>query len=239
MIELKQATKLYRLSERVEVRALDNVNLRIEDGDFVIILGPSGSGKSTMLNMLGALDRPTSGSVILDDVDLARLSDNGLSKIRRYKIGFIFQFFNLVTTLTAVENVMLPLSPVERNKAKLQQKAESLLTSMGLESRMDHRPTELSGGEQQRVAIARALMADPRIILGDEPTGNLDSKTGHDLIRIMKELNVEKGITFIIVSHDPSIASVGNRVIQMKDGHATEVPPPNPTDPPTTFASSA
>jgi len=223
MVEVKDLTKIYQLGQ-VKVKALDNVNMRIERGDFLAIVGPSGSGKSTLLNLIGALDRPTRGSVILDGVDLAKLSDGKLSKIRRYKIGFVFQFFNLIPTLSALENVMIPLSPIERDKAKLREKAKGLLETIGLAERINHRPAELSGGEQQRVAIARALINDPLLVLADEPTGNVDSQTGEELIGLMSKLNKEEGQTFVIVSHDPSVAKRANRVIHLRDGRIAETP---------------
>jgi putative ABC transport system ATP-binding protein len=217
VIETRNLTKIYVLGGE-EVRALDGVNLNVAGGEFIAIFGASGSGKSTLLNMIGALDRPTSGEVILGGENIAKLPDRKLSRIRREKIGFIFQTFNLIPTLNATENVMAPRMPVEPNRRKLEEKAEALLRMVGLGDRMSHRPSELSGGQRQRVAIARALINEPSIILADEPTGNLDSKTGDEIISIMRSLNKEKGETFIIVSHNPQIASTVERVIHLRDG---------------------
>ena len=220
-LELRDVSKIYRLGT-VQVKALDNVNLQIQTRDFVAILGPSGSGKSTLLNLLGALDRPTKGSILLEGTNLARMSDGQLSKIRRYKIGFIFQSFNLIPTLSAVENVMVPLTPVAGDGGRLRKKAEQLLDTVGLAKRMHHRPTELSGGEQQRVAIARSLIGNPVIILADEPTGNVDSKTGEEIMELMSSLNREQGQTFIVVSHDPRIKNVAARVVYLRDGQIVD-----------------
>jgi len=221
MLAIKDVSKIYKLGA-VRVNALDNVNLELRQHDFLTILGPSGSGKSTMLNMLGALDRPTKGSILLQGTNLAKLSDDELSKIRRYKIGFIFQFFNLIPTMNAIENVMMPVSLVVKDKSKLKRKAEALLAEVGLAKRMNHRPTELSGGEQQRVAIARSLISDPVIILADEPTGNVDSVTGEEIIGLMSKLNKEQGQTFVVVSHDTRITTISNRVIHIRDGRIAE-----------------
>lgn len=221
LMELRDIYKIYKLGE-VKVKALNGVTLRIERGDAVVILGPSGSGKSTLLNMLGALDRPTKGGIFLEGTSLARLSDGGLSKIRREKIGFVFQSFNLIPTLNAVENVMLPLTPVARDKAKLRKKANALLAKVGLAGRTDHRPTELSGGEQQRVAVARALINDPAIVLADEPTGNVDSKTSADIMALMSTLNKERGQTLIIVTHDTQLTKIGTRIVRLLDGRVIE-----------------
>ena len=220
-LELRDVSKIYKLGT-VQVKALDNVNLQIQTRDFVAILGPSGSGKSTLLNLLGALDRPTKGSILLEGTNLARMSDGQLSKIRRYKIGFIFQSFNLIPTLSAVENVMVPLTPVAGDGGRLRKKAEQLLETVGLAKRMHHRPTELSGGEQQRVAIARSLIGNPVIILADEPTGNVDSKTGEEIMELMTSLNREHGQTFIVVSHDPRIKNVAARVVYLRDGQIVD-----------------
>lgn len=217
VIETRNLTKIYALGGE-EVRALDGVDLSVAGGEFLAIFGASGSGKSTLLNMIGALDRPTSGEVILNGENIAKLPDRKLSRIRREKIGFIFQTFNLIPTLNATENVMAPLMPVEPNRRRLEEKAKALLRMVGLGDRMHHRPSELSGGQRQRVAIARSLINEPSIILADEPTGNLDSKTGDEIISIMRSLNEEKKETFIIVSHNPQIASTVDRVIHLRDG---------------------
>lgn len=201
----------------VEVYALRDVNLAIQDGEFVAIIGPSGSGKSTLLNMLGCLDTPTSGSIFIDKIDVATLNENELAEIRREKIGFIFQQFNLVHTLNAVENVALPLffSGVKR-ETRLK-RAEEQLVKVGLGDRIYHKPSELSGGQQQRVAIARALSNDPEIVIGDEPTGNVDTATGNAIMDILEGLNKE-GRTVIVVTHDAEIAARAGRTKRMRDG---------------------
>ena len=200
-----------------EVYALRDVNLEIQDGEFIAIIGPSGSGKSTLLNMIGCLDTPTSGSVFIDNIDTAKLNANELAEIRREKIGFIFQQFNLVHTLNAAENVALPLffSGVKREK-RLKRAAE-LLDSVGLGGRMHHKPSELSGGQQQRVAIARALSNNPEVVIGDEPTGNVDTATGNAIMDILVALNKE-GRTVIVVTHDAEIAARAERTKRMRDG---------------------
>jgi len=201
----------------VEVYALRDVNLAIQDGEFIAIKGPSGSGKSTLLNMIGCLDTPTSGSIFIDNIDTATLNENELAEIRREKIGFIFQQFNLVHTLNAVENVALPLffSGVKR-ETRLK-RAEEQLVKVGLGDRIYHKPSELSGGQQQRVAIARALSNDPEVIIGDEPTGNVDTATGNAIMDILEGLNKE-GRTVIVVTHDAEIAARAGRTKRMRDG---------------------
>lgn len=216
MIRTEDLTKVYRMGD-AEVYALRDVNLEIRDGEFVAIIGPSGSGKSTLLNMIGCLDTPTSGSVFIENTDTATLNANELAEIRREKIGFIFQQFNLVHTLNAAENVSLPMffSGVKREKRL--QRAEELLTKVGLGDRMHHKPSELSGGQQQRVAIARALSNDPEVIIGDEPTGNVDTETGNVIMDTLEGLNKE-GRTVIVVTHDPEIAARAGRTKRMRDG---------------------
>lgn len=216
MIRTEHLTKIYRMGE-AEVYALHDVNVEIQDGEFVAIIGPSGSGKSTLLNMIGCLDKPTSGSVFIDTIDTATLTENQLAEIRREKIGFVFQQFNLVHTLNALENVALPLffSGVKRD-ARFK-RAEEVLKNVGLEQRKYHKPSELSGGQQQRVAIARALSNDPEIIIADEPTGNVDSETGKAIMAILTGLNKE-GRTIIVVTHDPEIAACAGRRKRMRDG---------------------
>ncbi len=216
MIRTEHLTKIYRMGE-AEVYALHDVNLEIQDGEFVAIIGPSGSGKSTLLNMIGCLDKPTSGSVFIDTIDTATLTENQLAEIRREKIGFVFQQFNLVHTLNALENVALPLffSGVKREIRF--KRAEEVLKNVGLEQRTYHKPSELSGGQQQRVAIARALANDPEIIIADEPTGNVDSETGKAIMAILTGLNKE-GRTIIVVTHDPEIAACADRRKRMRDG---------------------
>jgi putative ABC transport system ATP-binding protein len=220
MIRTEHLTKIYRMGE-AEVYALHDVNLEIQDGEFVAIIGPSGSGKSTLLNMIGCLDKPTSGSVFIDGVDTAWLSDNELAEIRREKIGFVFQQFNLVHTLNALENVALPLFFAGVGRETRLKRARELLLNVGLEHRMHHKPSELSGGEQQRVAIARALANNPEIIIGDEPTGNVDSATGHAIMDILAGLNKE-GRTIIVVTHDVDIAAHAGRTKRMRDGRVRD-----------------
>jgi len=218
VVELRDLEKEYDLG-LVKLRVLNGINLRIKKSEIVAIMGPSGSGKSTMLHMLGCLDRPTKGKVIIDGVDVSRLNDDELAKIRREKIGFVFQFFYLIPSLTALKNVELPMTFVKGTAKDKETKAKELLKMVGLESRMNHRPSQLSGGESQRVAIARALANNPQIILADEPTGNLDSKSGKEIIEILVKLNKEKGVTLILVTHDPSIARHAEKVINLKDGN--------------------
>ncbi|MBN1455056.1 MAG: ABC transporter ATP-binding protein [Methanomicrobia archaeon] len=216
MIRTEHLTKIYRMGD-TEVYALNDVNLEITEGEFVAVIGPSGSGKSTLLNMIGCLDTPTSGSVYIDNVNTATLNENQLAEIRRKKIGFIFQQFNLVHTLDAVENVALPLffSGVRRDLRL--KKAKELLESVGLGNRVHHKPAELSGGQQQRVAIARALSNDPEVVIADEPTGNVDSETGNTIMDVLQGLNKD-GRTIIVVTHDPEIAARATRTQRMRDG---------------------
>ncbi len=216
VVELLDVYKIYR-TEFYEVRALDGVNMSVEDGEFVVIMGPSGSGKSTLLNLIGCLDKPTSGKVLINGVDTAKLNDNQLTDLRRETIGFIFQSYNLIPTLSALENVELPMIFKGVGKHERERKAKELLEVVGLADEVDRRPNELSGGQQQRVAIARALANDPRILLCDEPTGNLDTKTGDQVMSIIKEQNEERGVTVILVTHDPALAKYG-RVIRIRDG---------------------
>ncbi|NQE44563.1 putative ABC transporter ATP-binding protein [ANME-1 cluster archaeon GoMg2] len=217
MIHAENLSKTYRMGE-VEVHALRDVNLEIKDGEFVAIIGPSGSGKSTLLNLIGCLDKPTSGAVFIDGTDTASLSENALAEIRREKIGFIFQQFNLIHTLNALENVALPMFFAGvRREARLKKAAEQLV-KVGLGDRMYHKPSELSGGQQQRVAIARALSNDPEIIIGDEPTGNVDTEAGDAIMDILEGLNRDEGRTVIIVTHDAEIAARAGRIKRMRDG---------------------
>jgi putative ABC transport system ATP-binding protein len=206
--------KTYMLGN-IPVHALRGVNLTIEQGDFLAILGPSGSGKSTLLNMIGALDKPTEGKVFIEDVDVSTLNDNQLADLRR-RIGFVFQFFNLIPRFSARQNVELPLAIAGQENSR--KRSEELLTSVGLGERMNHKPAELSGGERQRVAIARALANNPRFLLMDEPTGNIDSKTANEIIELVTKLNKENGVTIIVVTHDQQIASQTKRTVSMIDG---------------------
>lgn len=205
------------------VRALEDVSLSVSAGEFLAVSGPSGSGKSTLLNLIGTLDTPTSGRVTVDGVDLGALRGDALADFRRAKIGFVFQLFNLAPTLDALENVILPLLPYQRGlKFDVKKRARGLLEDMGLGDRLHHLPGQLSGGEQQRVAIARALINSPRLILADEPTGNLDGKTGTEIMGRLNRLNREEGLTLIIVTHDNAVASQAHRIVHMRDGRLIE-----------------
>ena len=215
VITIRDVSKVYHLGE-YDVHALNGVSTVIYEGEFVAIMGPSGSGKSTMMNVLGALDTPTSGSYILAGSDASQMSDDELADIRNSKIGFVFQNFNLLPRTSAIQQVELPLIYAGRSQRRA--KAAAALELVGLGDRMDHRPSELSGGQQQRVAIARALVNEPAIILADEPTGNLDSKSGVEIIQILQNLNREQGITIVCVTHDPWIARHSQRVLRLSDG---------------------
>jgi len=217
ILETVEVEKAYQMG-KVKVSALRGVSLQIEEGEFVAIFGPSGSGKSTMLHVLGGLDRPDKGSVLVDGTDLSTLNDSKLADIRLHKIGFVFQFFNLLPKLTALRNVELPLTLADVSEDESLEKAKEMLELVGLKDRIDHRPTEMSGGEQQRVAIARALINNPKIVLADEPTGNLDTTTGWDIVNLMKRFNEKKKQTFVVVTHDQSVAETADRMIQLKDG---------------------
>jgi len=217
IIETKGLCKYYRESQHNEVRALDKVNISIKKGDFIAIIGHSGSGKSTLLHMIGLLDKPTHGKTFFDGQDVSELSDNEITKIRRKKIGFVFQQFNLIPLLTALENVELPMSLDGIDALTARKRAEDLLKKVGLENRLNNRPSEMSGGEQQRVAIARAMANNPEIILADEPTGNLDTKTGKEIINILKNID-KKNFTLIIITHDSNVANIAEKQIKLKDG---------------------
>lgn len=220
LIHIENMKKIYNPGEN-EVRALDGIDLDIEKGDLVAIVGHSGSGKSTLMNMLGCLDTPTSGKYVLDGQDVASMTDNQLADVRNKEIGFIFQGFNLISNLDAVGNVELPLVYRGVSKNERKQLAMEALKSVGLEDRMKHKPNEMSGGQQQRVAVARAVAAKPPIILADEPTGNLDTKSTQDIMEILKELH-RSGRTVIIITHDEEIASQAHRVIRILDGRIEE-----------------
>ena len=216
IVEAVDLKKTYLLG-KVPVNALNGVNLKVDSGDFVAILGPSGSGKSTLLNLIGALDKPTQGRLMIEGIDISTLNDNQLTGLRR-RVGFVFQFFNLIPRFTAKENVELSMSIADVRKPERTKRAETLLETVGLKDRMDHKPAELSGGEQQRVAIARALANDPKFLLMDEPTGNIDSKTAMEIMGLVKGLNEEKGVTVIMVTHDQRLASQSKRTVMMLDG---------------------
>ena len=219
VVEAINLKKTYMLG-KIPVEALRGVNLKVESGDFLAILGPSGSGKSTMLNLVGALDKPTAGALLIDGVDISTLNDSQLADLRR-RVGFVFQFFNLIPRFTAIGNVELPMSIAGMNRAERRRRAEELLETVGLKERMNHKPAELSGGQQQRVAIARALANNPKFLLLDEPTGNIDSKTAREIIGLIKKLNEEKGVTIIMVTHDQHLAKEAKRVVQVFDGVIT------------------
>jgi len=216
VVETADLKKTYILG-KVPVNALRGVNLKVEKGDFLAILGPSGSGKSTLLNMIGALDKPTEGKVFIDGVDVSTLNDNQLADLRR-SIGFVFQFFNLIPRLNAIGNVELPMAVSGLGKNERRKHAEELLETVGLKERMKHKPAELSGGERQRVAIARALANNPEFLLMDEPTGNIDSKTAKEIIGLVKRLNKDEGVTIIMITHDQQLASQATRIVKMLDG---------------------
>jgi putative ABC transport system ATP-binding protein len=219
VIRGENLTKNYKLGESL-VHALQDVSLRINASEFLSIMGPSGSGKTTLLNLLGALDLPTSGRVFFDGVDLTQVPERKLYEVRRKKVGFVFQHFYLIPTLTTIENVFVPVIPV-RNNTRFKDRARMLLAMVGLEERMNHKPNQLSGGEQQRVAICRALINNPKVLFCDEITGELDSATGERIIGLLKEINQKEGVTVIFVTHDPTVSSKSNRIITLKDGKIT------------------
>jgi len=217
ILDAREVKKSYRMG-RVLVQALRGVSFDAEEGELLTIFGPSGSGKSTLLNLMGGLDRPDEGEILIDGSNILKLSDDKLAELRLTKIGFVFQFFNLLPRLTALKNVELPLTIAGMPENEVLNRAKETLRLVGLEARMNHKPSELSGGEQQRVAIARALINSPKIVLADEPTGNLDTKTGWEIVQLMKKLNEEKSQTFVIVTHDQHITETANRIIHLKDG---------------------
>ena len=221
MIKITNLSKIYKMGEN-EVRALDGINLNVKAHEFVSIIGPSGSGKSTLMNMIGCLDVPTEGEYILDGANIKEMSDNELATIRNDKIGFVFQGFNLLPKLTALENVELPLIYQNIMPKERHERAKKALEAVGLGERIHHKPTELSGGQQQRVAIARALITNPPLLLADEPTGNLDSKSGKEIMEIFKDLNA-KGNTIVLITHDDDVARQAKRVVRIQDGKLTEV----------------
>lgn len=220
MIELKKVTRAYAHGTRT-ILALQDVSLHISAGEFLAVMGPSGSGKSTLLNLMGGLDQPSSGEIFIDGKPLHGISDDELTLIRRRRVGFIFQFFNLLPILTAEENVGLPLLLEGVPFSKVRPKAEALLRKVGLGERTGHRPEQLSGGEMQRVAIARALIAGPAVLLADEPTGNLDTRTSTEIFQLMKGLHQE-GQTIVMVTHDPKAAAYGTRTVTLRDGSISE-----------------
>jgi putative ABC transport system ATP-binding protein len=221
VVKLDNLEKSYQLG-KTTVQALRGVSLTLEEGEFMVVMGPSGSGKTTLLNIIGTLDKPTSGQALIDGEDIAKMNDKQLTKLRRYKIGFVFQFHNLIPVLTALENVQLPLLTAGVPRKASEDRANELLERVGLKDRTDHLPDELSGGEQQRVAIARALANRPRIILADEPTGDLDTKTGAEVVQIMYDLAKQERAAVVVVTHDPVIAERADRLLVMRDGRISE-----------------
>ena len=221
-VQLHNVTKTYQMGE-VQVHALSGLDLSVREGEFVVIVGPSGSGKTTTLNLIGGLDTPTSGELIFAGTNIAGYDEKALTAYRRDQIGFIFQFFNLLPTLTAGENVEFALELVQREGQNVHRQAHDLLDRVGLADRADHFPSQLSGGEQQRVAIARALAKDPPILLADEPTGNLDFQMGRKVLRVMQDLNQQEGRTVILVTHNTVIGRIGERVVHLRDGQVSDV----------------
>ena len=220
LLKIEGVGKTYHMG-KVAVPVLKNINLEIEKGEYVSIMGPSGSGKSTMMNLVGALDRPSAGRILLNDVDISKLSDDRLATIRQKMVGFVFQQFNLIPRLTTIENVELPMWFAGLPKRARMRRARDLLVQVGLGDRLTHKSTELSGGQMQRVAIARALANKPEIILADEPTGNLDSKSGAEISKILSKLN-DEGKTIVIITHDASLAKMAKRIITLKDGEIVD-----------------
>jgi len=218
IVETHDLTKIY--GDGAEVRALDGVNLAVRRGEMVAVMGPSGSGKSTLLNMLGALDRPSSGRVLVDGQDLATIKD--VDRFRARTVGFVFQFYNLLPTLTARENIEIPMQGQPISRGKRRQRAEELLHLVGLGDRLHHQPAQLSGGERQRVAIARSLANEPTILLADEPTGNLDSQSGMEVMELLQKINRERAMTMLLVTHDPRVARTAQRILSMQDGRIVD-----------------
>jgi len=218
LLEAIDVSRIYRLGRDVEVPALKGVSFTVEQGDHVAIVGSSGSGKSTLLNLLGALDRPTSGEVRYDGRDVQTLSDTELAELRNRRIGFVFQSFHLLPRLSAVDNVVLPLIYRPGGRRERRQRAIAALTSVGLGDRLDHRPTELSGGQQQRVAIARAVVTEPALVLADEPTGNLDTRTGEEIMALLEQLHAERDTALVVITHEAEIAARAARAIELRDG---------------------
>ena len=224
VVETKDLVKRYRRGGQ-QVHALDGVTLSIQPGELIAIMGRSGSGKTTLLNLIGALDAPTSGFVRLGDVDLGSAPRKELPRIRREKVGFVFQHFNLIPTLTALENVLLPMKYARVPGSEARQRAMETMREVEMEHRLEHRPSELSGGEQQRVAIARALVNRPSVVLADEPTGEMDTQIAQNILRLMQRLNQAHGLTFLIVTHDPMVANHTRKIVRLKDGRIESITP--------------
>ena len=222
VVQLENLEKTYRLG-KTTVHALRGVSLTVHTGEFIVVMGPSGSGKTTLLNIIGTLDKPTLGRALIDGEDIRTMNDGQLTRLRRHKIGFVFQFHNLIPVLTAFENVQLPLLTSRMKHEEAENRANELLVRVGLKERAQHLPDELSGGEQQRVAIARALANRPRIILADEPTGDLDTQTGSEVVRIMYEVARQEHAAVVVVTHDPIIAQRADRLLEMRDGRISEL----------------
>ncbi|MFX0186395.1 MAG: ABC transporter ATP-binding protein [Candidatus Hodarchaeota archaeon] len=221
MIQVFDLTKVYHMGE-VEVRALDGISMKIKKGEFVSVMGPSGSGKTTLLNMIGALDNPTNGAVFINGINVAHMNDEQQTNLRLKNLGFIFQFYNLVPVLSAYENVELPLIFAEVTEEIRRKRVTKFLELVGLGDRMDHLPAELSGGEQQRVAVARSLANEPSLLIADEPTGELDTKMGREIVDLLRNLNMELEQTIIMVTHDPAIGQLAERLLKMRDGKIVE-----------------
>jgi len=217
ILQVQNIKKSYQMG-KVIVPALRGISFDVEESEFLAVLGPSGSGKSTLLHIIGCLDRPDEGEILFEGINILSLTDDELAELRLKKIGFVFQFFNLLPRLTALENVKIPLTLAGISDKEADERARNLLELVGLGKRLNHKPSELSGGEQQRVAIARALINNPKLVLADEPTGNLDTKSGWEIVSLMRKLNEELGQTFIVVTHDPQIAEAADRIIYLKDG---------------------
>ncbi len=222
MIQTFDLTKVYNITEGIEIKALNGVSINIKKGEFVSVMGPSGSGKTTLLNMIGALDNPTSGTIYINGTNVAHMNDEQRTDLRLKEIGFIFQFYNLVPVLSAYENAELPMVFAGRTKQEIEKNVNKFLDLVGLSDKKDHLPSELSGGEQQRVAIARALCNEPSIIIADEPTGELDSKMGMEIIKLLRELNLELNQTILMVTHDPMVGALAERMLKMRDGKIIE-----------------
>jgi putative ABC transport system ATP-binding protein len=218
LLEAEGVERVYRMGADVEVRALKGVTFRVDEGDYVAIVGSSGSGKSTLLNLIGALDRPDAGHVRYDGRDVREMNDTELADLRNRRIGFVFQSFHLLSRMTALDNVAMPLVYRASSPKERRQRARAALEAVGLGDRMDHRPTELSGGQQQRVAIARALVTEPALLLADEPTGNLDTSTGEEIMALLERIQADRGMALVVITHEPEIAGRAKRRIELRDG---------------------